>query len=61
MSKKSLTKIRVFVASPSDVSMERAKLESAISELGPLADYLDLSLEVMDWRNVVPDAGRPQQ
>ena len=26
-----------------------------------MADYLGLTLEVVDWRAVVPDAGRPQQ
>jgi hypothetical protein len=58
---KPLTKLRIFAASPSDVANERAKLETVVAELKPTADYLGLTLEVVDWRAVVPDAGRPQQ
>ncbi len=32
-----------------------------VDSLKPMADYLGLTLEVVDWRAVVPDAGRPQQ
>ncbi|MGD0339517.1 MAG: tetratricopeptide repeat protein [Bacteroidota bacterium] len=56
-----LNKIRIFLASPYDVATERAKLETVVTSLKPLADYLGLTLEVLDWRGVVPDAGRPQQ
>jgi len=57
----SLKKLRIFVASPGDVANERAKLESVVDSLKPMADYLGLTLEVVDWRAVVPDTGRPQQ
>lgn len=57
----SLKKLRIFAASPSDVASERAKLENVVASLKPMADYLGLTLEVVDWRAVVPDAGRPQQ
>jgi tetratricopeptide (TPR) repeat protein len=57
----SLKKLRIFAASPSDVASERAKLETVVDSLKPMADYLGLTLEVVDWRAVVPDAGRPQQ
>jgi len=57
----SLKKLRIFAASPSDVASERAKLETVVDSLKPMADYLGLTLEVVDWRTVVPDAGRPQQ
>lgn len=57
----SLKKLRIFAASPSDVVSERAKLETVVESLKPMADYLGLTLEVVDWRAVVPDAGRPQQ
>jgi tetratricopeptide (TPR) repeat protein len=57
----SLKKLRIFAASPSDVTNERAKLETVVDSLKPMADYLGLTLEVIDWRAVVPDAGRPQQ
>jgi tetratricopeptide (TPR) repeat protein len=56
-----LKKLRIFTASPSDVASERAKLETVVDSLKPMADYLGLTLEVVDWRAVVPDAGRPQQ
>lgn len=56
-----LKKLRIFAASPSDVATERAKLETVVASLKPTADYLGLTLEVVDWRAVVPDAGRPQQ
>lgn len=56
-----LKKLRIFAASPSDASSERAKLETVVASLKPTADYLGLTLEVVDWRAVVPDAGRPQQ
>ena len=56
-----LKKLRIFAASPSDVATERAKLETVVASLKPTADYLGLTLEVEDWRAVVPDAGRPQQ
>lgn len=56
-----LKKIHIFVASPSDVAAERAKLETVVDSLKPMADYLGLTLEVVDWRAVSPGAGRPQQ
>ncbi len=57
----SLKKLRIFAASPSDVATERAKLETVVGLLKPLADHIGLSVEVVDWRKVVPDIGRPQQ
>jgi hypothetical protein len=56
-----LKKLRIFVASPSDVASERAKVETVAAALKPMADYLGLALEVSDWRKVVPEMGRPQQ
>jgi len=56
-----LKKLRLFAASPSDVATERAKLETVVGLLKPLADHIGLSVEVTDWRKVVPDMGRPQQ
>ena len=57
----SFKKLRIFAASPSDVTNERAKLETVVDALKPMADYLGLTLEIIDWRAVVPNAGRPQQ
>lgn len=56
-----LKKLRIFAASPSDVASERAKLETVVDSLKPMANYLGLTLEVVDWCAVVPDTGRPQQ
>ena len=56
-----LKKLRIFAASPSDVSTERAKVESVAAMLKPLADTLGIVIDVVDWRAVVPDMGRPEQ
>lgn len=61
MDREKLKRLRIFAASPSDMASERAKLETVVASLMPIADYLGLVLEVVDWRDVVPDAGRPQQ
>ena len=54
-------KLRIFVASPSDVASERARVATVSASLKPLADHIGLSLEVIDWHQAVPDMGRPQQ
>src|SRR6266487_3182966 len=56
-----LKKLRIFVASPSDMAKECAKLKEVVESLKPTADYLGLVLEVVDWRAIVPEAGRAQQ
>lgn len=61
MDGENLKKLRIFAASPSDVATERAKLETVVASLKPMANYLGLMLEVVDWRAVVPDTRRPQQ
>jgi len=61
MNTDSLKKLRIFAASPSDVAAERAKVDTVVGLLKPLADYIGVVLEVKDWRAVVPDMGRPQQ
>ena len=61
MSTDSLKKLRIFAASPSDVTAERAKVDTVVGLLKPLADHIGVVLEVKDWRAVVPDMGRPQQ
>jgi hypothetical protein len=54
-------KLRIFAASPSDMATERAKVLTAAAMLKPLADYLGITLDVVDWRSAVPEMGRPQQ
>jgi len=61
MDGENLKKLRIFAASPSDVVAERTKLETVVATLKPIADHLKLTLEVVDWRTVVPDGGRAQQ
>lgn len=55
------TKMRIFAASSSDMPTERTKLETIVDSLKPVGENRGLILEVVDWRKVVPDAGRPQQ
>lgn len=56
-----MEKLRIFVVSPSDMTAERAKVETAASSLEPLAEYLGIVLRVDDWSEVVPNMGRPEQ
>ena len=57
-----VTKLRAFVASPGDVLDERERLKLVVDELDrTLADSLGHSLELLDWRDVVPSMGRPEQ
>ena len=58
---KRITLTRIFVASPSNMSAERAKILSAAEVLRPLADNLQIALKVVDWRAVVPDMGRSEK
>lgn len=56
-----MKKMRIFVASPSDMVAERTKVEEVVSSLKPLANNLEIAIEVVDWSSVVPDMGRPEQ
>lgn len=56
-----MQKLRIFTASASDTTTERAKVETAATLLKPLADKLGIVLDVIDWRSVLPDMGRPEQ
>jgi len=56
-----LRKLRIFVASPRDVADERASIATIIEDLKALAEYVGVTLELLDWRRVVPDLGRPEQ
>jgi len=56
-----LKKLRIFAASPSNMATERARLEGVLDELKLLAEYIGVTLEFVDWRQVVPDLGRPEQ
>lgn len=56
-----MTKLRIFISSTADMVAERAKVETVVSSLEPLAEHLGIVLKVEDWRAVVPDMGRPEQ
>lgn len=54
-------KLRIFVASPSEVASACATVTTVSASLEPLADYVSLTFEVLDWYQAVPDMGCPQQ
>jgi hypothetical protein len=56
-----MQRLRIFAASASDVTTERAKVGTVVATLKPLADALGIVLDVVDWRSAVPDMGRPEQ
>ena len=56
-----MKKLRIFAASPSDMANERAKVETVANALKPLADSLNIVLDVLDWKKVVPNMGRPEE
>lgn len=56
-----LKKLRLFVAAPSDMSAERARLSLVVEDLKALANHVGVVLDLVDWGQVVPDLGRPEQ
>jgi len=55
-------KINIFIAAPSDVATEKARIISIVEQLNHgLADKLDIVLEVKEWSQVMPNMGRSQQ
>jgi hypothetical protein len=58
-----VTRLRIFVASPGDVKVERDHVSKVINDLnkGVMANKLKLFLQMLDWRNLPPEMGRPQQ
>jgi hypothetical protein len=54
-------KVRIFVAAPADVATERVKVHTVVDSLSSLAEHVGVAMEVLDWHQVVPDIGRPQQ
>jgi len=61
---KNYKKLRIFTAAPSDVATERSRLAAVVAELNRpenLADFLGLTLEVLNWdAYVAPLLGRPE-
>lgn len=65
METRAYRKVRIFVASPGDVSDERgrlARMVATMNQSGGVAEHLGLTLELLRWEtHAVPDIGRPQQ
>jgi hypothetical protein len=57
-----MPRIRLFLSSPGDVNPEREKVPAVVTEIKRIFDYLDVNIEVIDWKtHVAPDMGRPQE
>ena len=52
--------LHVFVATPRDVAAERDRLGLIVRDLSAAFTEHGLTLELLDWRDVVPDLGRPE-
>lgn len=62
MPKDGFKKLNVFIASPSDVATEKARLVAIVDQLNHgLADNLGIILEVKEWSQVIPSMGRGQK
>ncbi len=57
----SLIKLRIFVACPANMTNERARLLVVVEDLKALAAHIGIVLELVDWRLVIPDMGRPEK
>ena len=54
--------VRVFLASPGDVSKERNKAEQVVAELNrSIAPLLGIMIELVRWEDFVPGMGRPEE
>ena len=54
--------IRVFIASPSDLSKERARFPEIIAEVNKIkANSKEIHLEPAGWEDTLPGKGRPQR
>lgn len=53
--------LRLFVAFPSDVSAESQRIGKVIDRLKVLSDHLGIEFEILDWKKVIPEMGRPEQ
>lgn len=59
---KLVTAVRLFLASPADVSEERAIVQNVVAELNrSIARALGVFVDLLRWEDVLPGMGRPQQ
>ena len=56
-----VTEIKVFVASPGDVSQERKHLHEVLEEINTSLGPRKLRLKYVGWEQVYPGMGRPQE
>jgi hypothetical protein len=52
--------LHLFVATPRDVAAERDRLALIVRDLNNAFTAHGLTLKLLDWRDVVPDLGRPE-
>lgn len=56
-----LSLVTLFVGSPGDVAAERKRLDGVVQELNrSLSEHFGVLLDLREWRQVLPDMGRPQ-
>ena len=55
-----VTRLKLFVASPNDVSVERKIVRKIIEEINEYYTGLDYELEFSGWENCPPGMGRAQ-
>src|SRR5439155_10777395 len=54
--------IRVFIASPGDLAVERAAFQQALEELNAgFGDALDIQFEALGWEDTLASTGRRSQ
>jgi predicted amidohydrolase len=58
---KSYKELRIFLASPGDLTKERNQMKIVVEELNRSANRLGANFNLLEWHRVVPDMGRPQQ
>jgi hypothetical protein len=62
MPKNGYKKLSIFIAAPSDVANEKARIVSIVEQLNHgLADQLGIVLDVKEWSQVLPNMGRGQK
>ena len=54
--------LRVFLASPGDVGIERAAVESVVAEMNrSVARSLGWIIDLIRWEDMLPEVGRPEE
>ena len=60
-SKRKYRELRIFLACPGDVTAEKDRLHKVVERLQETARKSGFFLGLKEWRQVIPDMGRPQQ